>query len=144
MMQIIEQWREERAQMKLDDARVLAPWDWRMFELIKQAMESVNIQRIEELPYELTKEYTGERVIQPNSHPSFTGPLATMHIENLDEERFDKNSVTSIKSLSVYTGVALTNSSKGVGHSKDQSNVHNILINHTYFVNANQENIYSR
>lgn len=132
MMQMAELWREERVQMKLADARLVLEDKYNQMvqliaylqvflrsrgaeldtgeiedaQLIKQAVESVNIRRIVELSYdfsnsddifplykELRKENGGERLIELDSSPTFTGPTSTIHIEGLDEEGLNKNSM---------------------------------------------------
>ncbi|TKY72203.1 hypothetical protein E2542_SST00942 [Spatholobus suberectus] len=132
MMEMAELWREERVQMKLADAQFLLEDKYnqmvqliaflQMFlrsrgaeldtteledsQLIKQAVESVNIKRIVELSYDLSKlddtvstfeelrrDNTEEGMIKPDSHTTLTSPLSTIHIESLDEEVLNKNSI---------------------------------------------------
>ncbi|XP_057433545.1 uncharacterized protein LOC130726316 [Lotus japonicus] len=131
MMQMAELWREERVQMKLADAKLFlenkynqllqliaylemflrsrgAELDTRELEeaeLIKQVVESVNLQRIVELSYdfsksddtfpiyeELTKDNANERRIKLDSHTTLAGPSSKIHIESL-EEGLNKNSI---------------------------------------------------
>ena len=160
MMQLAEIWLEERVQMKLTDAKLVLEDKYnqmvqlitylQMFlksrgaelgnteledaQLIKKAVESVNIQRIVELSYDFSKtnetclmleelrksESAGEWSIKPYSHPTLTGPLSTIHIASLDEE--NKNSVLhQLNPSSDYnTGLKPTNFAETVGHVKDQ------------------------
>ncbi|KAK7412703.1 hypothetical protein VNO78_04261 [Psophocarpus tetragonolobus] len=181
MMEMADLWREERVQMKLADAQFLLEDKYnqmvqlvtflQMFlisrgaeldtseledaQLIKQAVESVNIKSIVELSYdfsksddtvfstfeELRKDNTQEGMIKPGSFTPFNSPLSTIHIESLDEEVLNKSSTMHQNSPSrdYNIGLELINSSETVGYIEDQKFSSKSQRGDTYSVNVNQD-----
>ncbi|XP_027338223.1 uncharacterized protein LOC113852181 [Abrus precatorius] len=161
MMQMAELWREESVQMKLVEAQCVLEDKYNQMveliaflqtflrskgaeldtteledtQLIKQDIESVNIQRIVELSYdfsksdnivsifeELRKDNIEEGVNKPDSHLTLTSPLPTAHIESLDEEMLNKNS--TLHDNSSPSSDYNKNSNGGTTISSTQSSQH--------------------
>ncbi|KAJ1428742.1 hypothetical protein SESBI_08847 [Sesbania bispinosa] len=146
MMEMAELWREERVQMKLMMQNLGAELDTEDLEdaqLIKQAVESVNIKRMVELSYdfsksddifpiyeELRKDNADERMITLDSHTTHPGPLSTVHIESLDEDELNENSTLHQSSPS---------SDYNVIHIENQEFSSAPQRSDTYLINVNQD-----
>ncbi|KAK7245853.1 hypothetical protein RIF29_40705 [Crotalaria pallida] len=118
MMQMANLWREERAQMKLVDAKLVLEDKYnQMVQLIAcleiflrskgaelaTTFESVNIQRIVELPYDFSKLEDILFPIYEDPTKDNAGPLSTIHIVSLDEEGLKKKSALHESSNSSET-----------------------------------------
>ncbi|OIV95836.1 hypothetical protein TanjilG_06812 [Lupinus angustifolius] len=154
MMQMVNLWREERAQMKLDDAKLVLEDKYnQMIQLIgylqvflrsrgaelSTMFESVNIQQIVELPYYFSK-FEEIFPISEKLGRDNAGPLSTLDIVSPHEKTFNKNSVFDQSSPSGDYNADLeqTNSSETSYNVEDQKISSSPHRRGTYLINDNR------
>ncbi|KAE9594677.1 hypothetical protein Lalb_Chr18g0056331 [Lupinus albus] len=155
MMQMVNLWREERMQMKLDDAKLVLEDKYnQMVQLIgylqmflrsrgaelSTIFESVNIQQILELLHYFSKL---EEIfpISKKLRKDNAGPLSTFHIVSLDKKESKKNYVFDQSSPSgdYNTDLEPTNSSETSCNVEDQKISSSPQRKGTYLINVNQD-----
>ncbi|CAL0301166.1 unnamed protein product [Lupinus luteus] len=153
MMQMVNLWREERAQMKLADAKLVLEDKYnQMIQLIgylqmflrsrgaelSTIFELVNIQQIVELPYYFAK-FEETFPISGKIGKDNVGPLSTFHNASVDEK--EKNSVFNQSSPSGNYNADLerTNSSETSCDVEDQKISSSPQRRGTYLINVNQD-----